>query len=157
MENIRIPVLKGEIDLSIVKAYDTVNSGGNTIAKLNINGEERCLDGFSYPIYQDELLLVGEMSIEDFGVIPEHVRINVDLCTNLLKKKYIDNKDLKTKIAISVSSSKLYQVGFLKVLGEVVIEVGSSSYEFTDSFKRKAEQKNKADYHDSNLPYSEFV
>jgi len=152
MENVRIPVLKGQVDLTILNGGNTTGIDGNTVAKLNINGYERAISGFDYPLYQDELMVVGVLSINDMGTLSDHIRVNINLFTNKLRKEHID-KDNKTTIAVSVSSGKVYQVG---IEMSTHVEVGTCSYEFTEDFRERQEKEMNDEYIDDNLPWSRF-
>ena len=153
----KIPILKGFVDLANIKPYDADLENGNTIANLNINGAERVNGEFTYPAYQDEFLLVGELSTTNMGIIDDHIVIRIKLFTNQVDKEFLSTKNgIRMELAVNTNNKTVYQTGKNERGTSTTKIVGECYYEFTEDFQKTDEQKNKAEYINSNLPYSRF-
>jgi len=152
----KLPLLSGTIDLSLFKGYHTEVVGENNIATLNINGSERINGEYTLPVYQDRVLMVGEVSIQNMGTIPDDVRIDIKLFTNKIDKDIISN--LRMSLFVVPNKGKLYQTGKTSKGDSRVSEVGICSVAFTDDHKREDKpnpnSKDSGEYVDDNLPLS---
>jgi len=157
MKQVFIPVLKGALDLNQIKPYNTTIEDGNTVAKIVLFGRERLNGEFSYPVYQDDIVLLGTLASDNMGVIPDHINIRIDLFINLIDKSIIDNKAMLLNLTLSVKNGCIYQTGKRSNKLSATIPVGKCKLEdIDDIIEPYDEEKEEADFIDPNLPYSRF-
>lgn len=149
-----MPLLKGNLEASKIQSFNAQIVDGNVVVRLNINGNERAGGEFSYPVYQDEVVLVGSVSSKSLTALDDRVIIRIELFTNEIDKSLI--KDGKFMVAVSSETRTLFQSGKTGKGDQITKKIGTCYSELAEQFREIAAEKNKAEYRDPNLPYSIF-